>query len=474
MTEADPVFLPALEQARLIRERQLSPVELVDAYLDRIDAYDEHLGSYLTVDRDGARAQAKVAERAVVDGSSLPPFHGVTVSIKDLNNTAGLRTSWGLAALRDNVPDTDDFSVAQLRRAGFIIIGKTNTPALGLGCVTEPDGFPPARNPWDPDRTPGGSSGGAAAALAAGLCAASQGSDGGGSIRIPSSWCGVVGLKPSRGRISSAPHPSSFNATSGPIARTVADAAAILDVMAGNTSGDAFFPPPFERSLLDQIAVEPPPLRVAVSFGGRAVEPAIGATIEQVSKLLSDLGHDVIERDPEPAWGTMIEQHIDAMMAVGMRGTADQIAGADAQLDPLVQKMIDASVGLPAEAFAAAMSTLQNRARTAASAFSEFDILLSPTVAKAPPRVGEHRELSAPDLFIKWESYVPFTTMWNWTGQPAISVPAAVDDHDLPVGVQLVGQPVGEAMLLRLAAQLEAALGPTRMWRRPAIRSHVT
>ncbi|HSC27476.1 MAG TPA: amidase, partial [Vicinamibacterales bacterium] len=225
-------FTSALEQRDLVRRREVSPSELVELYLERIEQLNPQLDAFLTVATDHARAAARAAEKefaASRDNADLPPFLGVPISIKDLNDTAGIRTTHATAAWRDRVPDEDDEVVARIRRAGFIILGKTNTPEFGSRAVTQSPAYPSGRNPWDVSRTCGGSSGGAGAAVAAGLGAVAQGSDGGGSIRIPSGWNGVFGIKPSRGRVSSAPGPQSWNATNGPIARTVADAAALLD-----------------------------------------------------------------------------------------------------------------------------------------------------------------------------------------------------------------------------------------------------
>src|SRR5690242_5460718 len=215
---SDWAFATALEQAAAIRAGEVSPVELVETYLARIDALDPQLCSYLTVAADQALDAARAAERRVAaHETDLPPFLGVPISIKDLHDTAGIRSTHGTATWSERVPDRDDESVARVRRAGFVILGKTNTPEFGSRSTTESPAYPTARNPWDPTRTPGGSSGGAGAALAAGLCAIAQGSDGGGSIRIPAGWCGLVGLKPSRGRITWAPGPQAWHATTGPL-----------------------------------------------------------------------------------------------------------------------------------------------------------------------------------------------------------------------------------------------------------------
>jgi amidase len=237
--------LTALEQAAAIRSGDISPTELVEHYLDRIDRLSDVTGAFITVTDELARKQAKLAESRLGD-DDLPLLFGVPTAIKDLNQTAGIRTTFGSATMEQFVPDVSDEVVLRLERAGMISLGKTNTPEFGSPCYTEPDVAPPARTPYDLDRMAGGSSGGAAAAVAAGLVPFAQGSDGGGSIRIPASCCGLFGLKPSRGRISGGPvygDPVGLG-TAGPLTRTVRDAAAMLDVMAGPAAGDPSWAPP--------------------------------------------------------------------------------------------------------------------------------------------------------------------------------------------------------------------------------------
>src|SRR4051812_25429254 len=239
-------FTSMLELAARIRARELSPVELMQHYLDRIDRLDPQLNAFVTVDRDAA-----------LDGAAHPPdgpFSGVPIPIKDLNETAGLRTTYSTKAYANNVPANDAAVVRRIRAAGFVVLGKTNTPELGTIGMTESELNGVCRNPWDTTRTPGGSSGGAAAATAARLCPAARGGDGGGSIRNPASCCGLVGIKPARGRVSPAPYGSGSLGlgTNGPIARTVRDAAALLDVMAGYETGDVFLAPETERPFLDE------------------------------------------------------------------------------------------------------------------------------------------------------------------------------------------------------------------------------
>ena len=444
----DLAFTPALDLVRLLRGGQVSPAELVEVFLRRIEQANPRLGAYVTVAAGTARAEAAAGAAGALAGLPL--------SIKDLHATAGITTTMGAACLRGHVPDSDDHTVGLLRGAGAVVLGKTTAPMFGLGCVSEPYGFPPARNPWDPRRTPGGSSGGAGAAVAAGLCAAAHGSDGGGSIRIPAAWCGVVGLKPSRGRVSLAPKPSSLTGTEGPLTRTVADAALLLDVMAGPVLGDAFWAPPPQRSFTAQLDEPLGRLRVGVAFGERAVAAPIRDAVERVAGLLADAGHAVSHHEPVARWAHPIEDFMPRSGA-GYRAALAELPTTE-DLDPLVAAAAEHTEGISADDHVAAQGEMLARARRATESFATVDLLLTPTVAKPPPLVGEHRELAFEELFVTWESYVPFTTMWNWSGQPAISVPAGFDDEGLPLGVQLVARPAEEGLLLRAAALVEQAL----------------
>jgi amidase len=463
----DLVFRPASELAELVRLKKVSPVELVDAYAERIERLNPRLNAYLTLTLDEARAQAKRAE-ARIDGDDLPPFFGVPISIKDLNETKGVRTTHGNAAFADRIPDFDDDTVARIKNAGFIMLGKTNTPEFGTTPWTEPIAYGPARNPWDTERTPGGSSGGAAAALAAGLCPISQGSDGGGSIRIPSSCCGLFGIKPSRGRVSHAPGAQSFLSQNGPIARTVADAAMLLDVLAGYTTGDAWYAPPPERSFADEAGRPPGRLRIAFSWQadmGAAVAPGNQEAVRETAKLLEQLGHDVVQSDP-PRWP---EDSIEAFLISWCVGTASQDPMPPFEsIEPLNRALIEEARRFTAPEYALAQQRIQKEARVLVSFFEDHDVLVTPAVAIPPPKIGEFHDPDDPiGEFMSAGNFVPFTPPWNTTGQPALSVPLHWDENNLPVGVQIVGRPGDEATLIRLASQLEEA----RPWadRRPPV-----
>src|SRR4051812_1266744 len=293
--------MTALEQAAAVRAGEVSPTELVEHSLARIQALDPDLGAFVTVTADRARAAAARADQAVVDGLDLPPLHGVPTAIKDLNNTAGVRTTFGSRVMAEFVPDVDDAVVTALAAAGTISLGKTNTPEFGFPCYTDNDVAGPARCPWDTSLLAGGSSGGAAAAVAAGLLPFAQGSDGGGSIRIPASINGLFGVKPSRGRVSNAPYGSEVTGlgTNGPLARTVRDAAAMLDAMAGPVLGDPAWAPPLPdgETFLGWADREPGTLRIG-RFCESAIpdvelEPEVRAAFDDAARLLADLGHEI-------------------------------------------------------------------------------------------------------------------------------------------------------------------------------------
>jgi amidase len=455
-------FTPALEQAELVRTRQVSPLELVDLYLARIEELNPELNAYITVAAEFARDAALAAERAVGAGDELPPFHGVPISIKDLNDTAGIVSTHGTAEWRDRVPERDDEVVARIKRAGFVILGKTVVPEFGPLNVSEPPGYPPGRNPWDPARSCGGSSGGAAAAIAAGLCPISHGSDGGGSIRNPAAWCGVFGIKPSRGRVSAAPAPQQLFAINGPLARTVADAAALLDAMAGPATGDAWWAPPPARPFLAEAGADPGRLRIAFhrhpGVECDATAPACRQVVDDTAALLEALGHTVFEREP-PVFGP----DLLALTAIVFAASHASLAGVRPPLetqDPWMKTLTELGQTVAATDYIGALATIQGRCREAVAFFDDVDVLLCPTVAEPPPLVGAMRDAGIEQM-PRFFAMTPFTALWNTTGQPAVSLPLAMDDDGLPVGAQLVGRPADEATLIRLSSQLEQA----RPWR---------
>jgi amidase len=452
----DLAFTTATEQAELVRARDVSPVELVETYLARIDRLDPELNAYVTVCADGALASARAAAAA----PASRPFHGVPISIKDLTETAGVRTTFSSRAYADFVPTQSVAVVRRLESAGFIVLGKTNTPEFGSTAVTESELNGACRNPWDTTRTPGGSSGGAAAALAAGLCPVAHGSDGGGSIRIPASCCGVFGIKPARGRVSPSPYSGLEGlSTSGPISRSVLDAAALLDVMAGYETGDPYWAPPPERPFVEEVGREPGRLRIAVTTTPGFAAP-VGAVClaaaEDAAQLLVELGHDVEEATPD--WYD--ERLLDLFARVWQVGPALFARGLEL-LEPLNRALAEAAAQTSSIAYVQATTALRELTRRVVAFWDDYDVVLTPTLAQPPVPIGSVLVGDPWEQFHNAALFTPFTPIANVTGQPAVSLPLFWSDEGLPIGVQLFGRPADEATLFRVSAQLEQA----RPWR---------
>jgi amidase len=454
--------LTMLDQAAAVRSREVSPVELVEHYLDRIDRLADQVGAFVHVAPDLARGAAKEAERAVVDGADLPALHGVPTAIKDLYLTADMPTGFGSGAIPALELGIDEAFVAKLRAAGMISLGKTNTPEFGAPCYTEPDNAPPARTPWDLSKSAGGSSGGAAAAVAAGLVPAAPGSDGGGSIRIPSSVNGLFGIKTSRGRVSTAPLSSEISGLSvhGPIARTVRDAAALLDAMAGPSTMDwIWHGPPATGSFLAACDDEPRGLRIGryitPAVPGAVVEPDCVAAYEHASSLLASLGHHVEEHETHfddgliPLFENLWSVEFAALPI------PDEF---ESKLRPLTRWLRERGRQLSALEVYNALGTLRTTARNELDRSSTYDAILTPTLAQPPREVGQLRNDDDPAQdFENQKRFTPFTAPYNMSGQPAVSIPLHWNDDGLPIGVQLIGRPGDEVTLIRLAAQIEAA-----------------
>ncbi len=456
--------LTALEMADAVRRKQVSPVELVEHCLERIARLDEQIGAFVTLTPESAREQARNAEQLVSDGAALPPLHGVPTAIKDLNLTKGVPTKLGSATMTDFVPDIDDNIVTLLRAAGTISLGKTSTPEFGLPCYTETDIGPPARTPWDVTRLAGGSSGGAAAAVASGFLPIAQGSDGGGSIRIPASVCGLVGLKTSRGRVSRGP--LDMDATRlgvlGPLARTVRDAAAFLDAVAIAQPGDPDPLPPLPEgeSFLAWCERDPGRLRIGRYLASpipSELDPQVRAAWEGASRLLERLGHEVIDVPaPIPVDAIPAFETVWAVSAA----TAPVDPSRESELRPLTRHLRERGRAIGAPAFASALGMLNVHARRGIAATAHLDAVLTPTVAMLPRPVGWFQADCADPAedFERQKRFTPYTAIYNTTGQPAISLPLFESREGLPIGIMLAGRPAGDAPLLALAAQLEAAL----------------
>ncbi|GAC1608224.1 MAG: amidase [Mycobacteriales bacterium] len=458
--------LSALEQAATIRSGETSSVDLVEHYAQRIDRLDGDIGAFVTLTLDAARRQAKAADEAVRAGDDLPALHGVPIAIKDLNLTEGVPTKLGSKAFQDFVPPFSDYVVDKLRAAGTISLGKTNTPEFGLPCYSETDVAPPARTPWDLSRSAGGSSGGAGAATAAGLVPFAQGSDGGGSVRVPASVCGLFGIKVSRGRISRGPLQGDVTGLSwdGPLARTVRDAAAMLDAMAGPMPGDPHWAPVPTRSFLAYADQAPGRLRVARTCDpkvpGAVVHPHVLEAYEAASELLASLGHEVVDIEA-PYDAAQLLPPFTVLWATSASGVPVAPDREDLLL-PLTRWLRELGNAATANDFTAAMSTLQAAARVGIAATAEYDVLLTPTVALPPVPIGYFRTSGDPaEEFERMTQFTPWTPVFNMTGQPAVNVPLHWSPDGLPIGVMLAGKPADEATLISLSAQLEEA----RPWR---------
>ena len=462
--------LTALEQAAAVRSGQTSAAALVEHYAERIGRLDATVGAFVTLTLGVARGQAAAADAAVARGDELPPLHGVPIGIKDLNLTDGVPTKLGSKVFADLVPPISDYVVDKLRAAGTISLGKTNTPEFGLPCYTETDVAPPARTPWDLSRSAGGSSGGAAAAVSAGLLPFAQGSDGGGSVRIPASVCGLVGIKVARGRISNGPVFGDLTGLSwgGPLARTVRDAAALLDAMAGPMPGDPHWAPPPPRPFLSYADEEPGRLRI-----GRYREPVVGEAVvhphvieayDAATALLVELGHDVT--DIAPPFGIEMIPSFEVLWSVSAAGVPVDPA-QEHLLQPLTRWLRERGRAMSATDFTGAVTTLQSASRAAIIATSAYDVVLTPTLAQPPAPVGWFREVAPAEEFERMKTWTPFTATYNMTGQPAVNLPLHWSPDGLPIGVMLVGRPADEATLISLSAQLEQA----RPWldRHPAL-----
>ena len=453
--------LTALEQAAAVRRGETSAFELVEHYAARIATHDATVGAFVTLTLETARQQARQADADVAAREELPPLHGVPIGIKDLNLVEGVPTRFGSVVYEGLAAPLSDSVVVKLREAGTISLGKTSTPEFGLPCYTEPDVAPPSRTPWDLGRSAGGSSGGAGAAVATGLLPFAQGSDGGGSIRIPASVNGLVGLKPARGRISAGPVLGDLTglATNGPISRTVRDAAVLLDAMAGPMPGDPHWAPPHTSSWLAECGRQPGRLRIGryrdSPLATSGVHPDVVAGYEAATALLVELGHDV--EDIDSPFDASLLPVFETVWSVSAAGLPLDPA-REAELRPLTRWLRERGRAATAVEFTSAMAAMQLASRSAITSTARYDVVLTPTLAQLPAPIGWFIDAGDPRAeFDRMVGWTPFTAVCNTSGQPAISLPLHHTAEGLPVGVMLVGRPADEATLLRLAAQLEQA-----------------
>jgi amidase len=450
--------------AEKIRRRELSAAEVMRAHLARIDAVNPEINAIVTLDREGALAAADDADRRLARGEDIGPLHGLPIAVKDLEDTAGMRTTYGSPIFRDHVPEADTLLVERLRRAGAIVIGKTNTPEFGAGSQTFNPVFGATRNPFDPSRTAGGSSGGAAAAVAAGMMPLADASDLGGSIRNPAAFCGLVGLRPSPGRIPAVPSDSPWSPLSvrGPIARTVEDAALLLRAVCGPDPRAPLSLDDPPAAFADIRPADPRALRIAWSddLGGLPVEPEVTAVLRRRRGELEALGCTIEDAEPDLRDA---DEAFETLRAVGYaQGFGELLRTQRDQLKETVVWNIEVGLALTGEQVGRATALQAEAFERMRALLERYDALALPVSQVVPFDVEQEwpREVAG----VRMGSYVEWMRACSritTTAHPVVSLPAGFTDGGLPIGLQLVGRHRGEAALLRLAAALHPG------WRAP-------
>ena len=474
MSSDELTYTPAWRLAELVRTRRISPVELTAHFLERAEAHNPQLNAYITVAADQAMEAARTAEAAVASGEELGPLHGVPVAIKDLNVTRGIRTTRGSPLFKDWVPEEDDIPVERIRAAGAIILGKTNTPEFGWKGTTENPLTDPCRNPWDRARTSGGSSGGAGSALAAGLCPLANGSDAGGSIRIPASFCGVYGMKPTAGRVPiSYQGPGGWQSISqnGPMTNNVRDAALLLTTLAGPDPRDALC---IQESPPDFLAALESPtlqgLRVAWSptLGGCPVDPEVQRVTARAVQELGELGAEVEEQAPDIDPERMVRVWSVLALTDLAINLGPMLKDHGQMLTPALLNWVTQASTWPATHYSMALRDLEWHRRRTERFFQEYDLLLTPTMAVPAFPIDEPPEvIDGQPVDSRW-GFTPFCSPFNLSGHPAASIPCGFTTEGLPVGLQIVGPKGADATVLSASAAYEAA----HPWdaRRPSLR----
>lgn len=461
--------MTALEQARAISAGEVSPTEVATHYLRRIRALDGDIGAFVTVTEELALEQAEEAEQALAaarhDGSVLGPLHGVPVAVKDVVHVEDVRCTQGSAVYADEVADIDDHLVTKLKRAGLIILGTTNTPEFALPCYTENRIGPPTRNPWSRDHSPGGSSGGSAAAVAGDLVPIAHGTDAGGSVRIPASACGVVGLKSSRGRVSDGPVAPDVTGLSvhGALARNATDAAALLDVMSGLMPGDVYTAPGadgrsnrFDATARLRVVAMPEPMVPDVS-----VHPDCLAAVQKAAEVLEGAGHVVEELEMSPDEG-VAEAFARTWAVHAAQIEVDE--DDEDELMPFTLYMRERGRAVSGPDLYAALTTFRGISQMLADMFfTSYDLILTPTLARPPALIGEFTSASDQSTdYDRMSAFMPYTPLYNIAGVPAISLPLHLSADGLPIGVMLGGRYGEEEALVTVAAELQARVGLPR------------
>jgi Asp-tRNA(Asn)/Glu-tRNA(Gln) amidotransferase A subunit family amidase len=454
--------LDGLAIADLVRRRQLSAAEVLEDTIARIEARNPALNAVVTRLYDQARD-------AVATGLPDGPFTGVPYLFKELVvSVLGAPTTSASRLFAANSPSAESELVLRCRRAGMVVLGKTNSSEFGLQPVTEPHLFGPTRNPWNTEFSPGGSSGGSAAAVASGMLPMAHATDGGGSIRIPASCCGLFGLKPTRARITAGPEGGeglAGLASQHAVTRSVRDSAALLDATAGPLPGDPYFPPPHDRPYVGQAARDPARLRIAVSVAapnGAVVSPDCVETVRAAAKLCGELGHVVEEATPEFDVAA-VEAAFSAVFAANTMANVGRATGGalppEGAIEPLTRAIAERGMAMPAADYIRHLQTMQRETRRIAHFFAKYDVWLTPTLATPPPPIG--RFSSDIDDVDAWLAglmgFIPFTYLFNVTGQPAMSMPLGMSADGLPIGCHFAARYGEEGTLFALAGQIERA-----------------
>jgi amidase len=460
----DTTWLDATAQAELVRRGEVSATDLVAAAIGRIEAVNPRLDAVIRTRFDRARTES---------AGELPdgPFRGVPILFKDLGcPVAGEVTAFGLGPMRDLAWPVTSYLAQAFVAAGFVALGRTNVPELGTAVTTEARSFPAARNPWDPGRSAGGSSGGSAAAVASGMVPVAHGSDGGGSIRIPASECGLVGLKPTRGRISQGPlvgEAWAGGTIDGVVTRTVRDAAGVLDVISAQMPGEPYYPPPLRRPLRNEVGTDPGRLRVGVLDrpGGEGYldDPQCRAAVAGTARLLGSLGHHVDESAPAAMFEPAFVRHFGNIIAADTEATFqafERLLGrsiGEDEIEPRNAGYRRAGTALAAVAYLRSRAWIGMWARRMAHWWNDHDLLVTPTLGAPPPELGWFTAAGPQHEGTRIVSFIPYTSQFNMTGQPAVSLPMHWTPGGLPVGVQLVAAYGREDILIQVASQLEQA-----------------
>lgn len=449
----------ALDIAAAVKTGEVSPVEVAEMYLDQIDARNDAINAFVWLDREDTLRRARESEARILAGDTSRPFEGVPIPVKDLSNVAGQPNTMGSLAVSDAPRSDTSIDVRLLEEAGFVLMGRTNTPEFGPLTASENARYAKTRNPWNLDYTSGGSSGGASAAVSGGLAPIGHASDGGGSIRVPSSVTGLVGLKPSRGRVPAEVRGWEHSTTSGVITRTVADSAAALDVLSPFDPLAWYSAPTPKRPYSEEVGAAPSRLRIGLvteTASGLPVDPENLAAVHAAASALEQLGHIVEPVTPflfSPATG---KSFVDLVISASVFASPYE----DVELvDPYIRYRIERAKSFHAGEYAAVAGQLQLETRQVNAQFGrDFDLLLTPTMAVSTPQVGVvyDEANNMPDAPRLTEArQVAFTAWVNIAGLPAISLPVHTDERGLPVGAQLVAGPFDEASLIRVASQLE-------------------